>query len=121
ASERQCTFQDISRRKDAEFVTQLTVTAAAVEHGDDGVQAEPGVALETAAQNGNSSPAARTSYIELKQSSDEACDPHLLQFRHGLTRAARSTTSRDFRQSTANGCRLRGRRAYLRNCGNRDG
>ena len=41
-------IQDVARREHAELVAQLPRAAAAVEHGDDGVELEPGIAFQTA-------------------------------------------------------------------------
>ena len=44
ARQRQRALEDVARRQHAEFVAQLARTAAAVEHRDDGVDVQPGIA-----------------------------------------------------------------------------
>jgi hypothetical protein len=58
-------FQHVAGRQHAQLVAQLAGAAAAVEHGDDGVQPQPGVRLETAKQAGQPRAAAKAADVQL--------------------------------------------------------
>ncbi len=63
--QRERALQDVAGRQHAEFVAELARTAAAVEHGDDRVQAQPRVALETAEQARQAGAAADAPDVQL--------------------------------------------------------
>src|SRR5437667_9849453 len=48
ARQGQRAFEDVARRQHTELVAELTRAAAAVEHGDDSVDAQPRIALQSA-------------------------------------------------------------------------
>ena len=50
ARQRQRALQHVARRQHAQLVAQLPRRPAAVEHGDDGVEIDPGIVLEAAEQ-----------------------------------------------------------------------
>jgi len=66
--ERKRALEDIAGRQHPQLVPQLARTSAAVEHRDDGVDLEPGIALEAAKQARESRAAAETPDIEISQS-----------------------------------------------------
>ena len=66
-NEREGAFQDIAGRQHAELVAQLTRAAAAVEHGDDCVDAEPGIVLQAAEQARQPGAAAEAADVERLQ------------------------------------------------------
>ena len=67
ARERQGALEDIARRQHAELVAQHARAAAAVEHGDDRVQPEPGIALQTAEKTGESGAAPEAGDLDLSE------------------------------------------------------
>ncbi len=67
ACERERALEHVARRQHAQLVTQLTRAAAAVEHGDDGVEGEPRIGLQSAEQTWQSCSAADTADVELPQ------------------------------------------------------
>src|SRR5207245_10741886 len=67
AGERERTLENVAGRKDAELVAQLTRTAAAVEHGNDGVQAQPRVLLQPAQQTREARAAAAATAVRLAE------------------------------------------------------
>ena len=67
ARERQGALQHVARRQHAELVTQLTRAAPAVEHRDDGVDAQPGIALQAAKETRQAGAAAEAADVEIPQ------------------------------------------------------
>ena len=67
ARHRQRAAQHVAGRQHTELVAELTGAAAAVEHGDDGVQREPGVGFESAEQAGEARAAPETPDIDTAQ------------------------------------------------------
>src|SRR5581483_12188956 len=63
--ERQRALQDVAGRQHPQFVPELTRTAAAVEHRDDGVDLQPRIVLQAAEQAGKPRAAAEAADIEL--------------------------------------------------------
>ena len=67
ARHRQRAAQDVAGGQHAKLVAQLTGTAAAVEHGDHGVQRDPGIAFESTEQAGKPRAAPETPDIDTAQ------------------------------------------------------
>ena len=66
--QRERALQHIAGGQYAKLVAKLARAAATVEHGDDGVQAEPGIDLQSAEQAGQSGAAAKAADVQLVQS-----------------------------------------------------
>ena len=71
--ERQRALEHVARRQHAELVAQLPRRSAAVEHRDDGVQIDPGIALEPAEQTRQPGAAAEAADLEDTQASRRHC------------------------------------------------
>ena len=82
ARQRQRALQHVARRQHAQLVTQLSRAAAAVEHRDDRIDAQPGVALQSAKQAGQTGAAAETADVEIPQ------------LHHGIVRCPRTAVTR---------------------------
>jgi hypothetical protein len=67
AREREGTLEDVTRRQHAQLVAQLPRRPPAVEHGDDGVEIDPGNALEAAEETGKAGSAAEAADPESSQ------------------------------------------------------
>ena len=65
AGERKGAFQHVAGRQHAKFVAQLPGAAAAVEHGDDRVEAEPGILLQPAERAGKPRPTPEAPDVQL--------------------------------------------------------
>jgi hypothetical protein len=58
-------LQDVPGGQHAQFVAQLAGAAAAVEHGDDGVELQPGVGLQAAEQARQAGSASHAADLQL--------------------------------------------------------
>ena len=67
ARQRQRALQHVARGQHAELVAEHAAAAAAVEHRDDGVQAQPRVALQAAQQAGQTGAAPEAADVELAE------------------------------------------------------
>ena len=70
ARQRERALQHVAGRQHAQLVAQLSRTAAAVEHRDDGVEVEPGIGLQPAEQARQARAAAEAADVQLTKTHD---------------------------------------------------